>query len=265
MSASSHQKYVHDITNKYKEYLGSTPRYERYMTGESIPDWVSLLGPDVLLLTHGEATAEITDSFILYNENHGVTLTFEEETQLRLTPYLHDWGEIIIEGEGVGSDSIGVGDLTFDDKNAANEAVEGTIFNKVISEIPDEEVKEAFHIAYQEVAMKRDTKLGLMFNAIERLGYLQTAINAFVGNEEGKRIKNWKGLAGNVVSNQISALLHYAKEYPYVKKFLDDEASAIDAIFAEIEEGDIPTDASGKNCYDVEKVQKAFAAWTERT
>lgn len=258
MNTSSHQKYVHEITDKYKAYLGSTPRYERYMTGESIPEWVSLLGPDVLLLTHGEATAEIADSFILHNENHGVTLTFEEETKLRLTPYLHDWGEIIIEDEGVG-------DLTWDDKDEKSEVVEGTIFNKVISDIPDEEVKEAFHIAYQEVAKKHDTKLGLMFNAIERLGYLQTAITAFVGNEEGKRIKNWKGLAGNVVSNQIPTLVKYAKEYPYVQKFLEDEASAIDAIFAETEDGDIPTDASEKECYDLGKVQKAFAAWTERT
>lgn len=257
MSAAAQHKYIQDITSRYKTYLGSTPRYARYMNGESIPEWIELLGPDVLLLTHGEATADITDAFILYNEQHGVTLTFEEESDLRLTPYIHDWGEIKIEDEGVG-------DLTFDDKNVENEAIELAIFDRVIKDVEDEAVKSTFIKSYVEIAMKKDTKLGKMFNAIERLGYLQTAVNAFVGNEEGKRIKNWKGLAGNVLSNQIIPLIACANEYPYVKHFLEQESSALDAIFAELEEGDIPRDVDGKPCYDLEKVQKAFAAWTQQ-
>lgn len=258
MNTAAQHKYIQAIATQYKSYLGSTPRYERYMSGESLPQWVELLGPDVLLLTHADATADITDAFILHNEQHGVTLTFEEESELRLTAYIHDWGEIIIENEGVG-------DLTFDDKNAENEEVEMTIFNRVIRDIEDEDTKIVFLKAYREVAMDKKTKLGLMFNAIERIGYLQTAINAFVGNEEGKRINNWKGLSGNVLSNQIIPLLSYAKEYPYVKEFLKQESSAIDALFAELEEGDAPRDNVGKPSYDLEKVKKAFSAWTQKT
>ena len=248
------RKYIQEITIKYKNYLKQTPRYERFMDGENISKWISILGPDVLLLTHGEVTADIAEEFVQYNETKGIKLTKEEKYQLLLVPYIHDWGEIIIEDEGVG-------DVTFDDKNDTAEAVEGIIFNKVVSSIKDELIKEKFHIAYQNVVMKRDTKLGEMFNAIERIGYLKTAIKAFAGSDDKSRIKNWKGLVGNVLSNQIQKLLEYSKKYPYVYSFLEEEKENIQSMFDGTINIKVPYDNKDKLSFDAEKLNNAYDIW----
>lgn len=248
------QKYITEITGKHKNCLENTPRYARFMIHESISEWTSILGPDVLLLTHREATAKITKTFLSYNEKQGQQLLAEEKFQLFLASQIHDWGEIMVENQGIG-------DITFDGKNNIMEAAEATIFNKIISSVGEESIKEKFSVVYWDIVMNRDTKLGEIFNAIERIGYLQTAIRAFVGREDGKKIENWRGLAGNVLSNQMQEVLKYSKKYPYVFYFLVKEKASIEKIFEDVGDIEVSLDNAGVQSYSYERLQQAYGCW----
>ena len=65
-----------------------------------------------------------------------------------IAPLLHDWGEIIIDGEGIG-------DITFEKKNMKHEAIEISIFNKVISLIEEKSAIDQLLNIYLEVVMKK--------------------------------------------------------------------------------------------------------------
>lgn len=246
-------KQVEGIFEKHKEQLSSSVRYERYRTTESLQRWVDLLGPDVLALTHPHATSRITEDFIAFNSSNGITLSEDQKTLLSLTPWVHDLGELILDGDGVG-------DISYEFKTDEHEKKEVIIFQRVISDLSDRVSKTSMDIAYREIAMSRETLLGRMFNAIERIGYLSTAMRAFIG-VDGERIVNWKGLVGNVLSNQIEPLLAYSNEYPYVKYVLENNKQLISQMLAAVLEGDVPMDKDSKPSYDPAKVQKSAVPW----
>lgn len=252
MLNNKHFAYIEKVRTTYHDYLFTTPRYERFMDGESLGEWVTMLGPDVRLLTHADETATIAERFITYNENQGLKLLSEEKSKLLLAAWIHDWGEIIIDGEGVG-------DVTFELKTDADQAIETIIVNKVLQLIDDETVRESFHIAYQEIVLKKDPRMGEMFNAVERLGYMETAIAAYKGKNK-KRIENWQGLCGNVLSNQIEKLFVYSNKYPYVKYYLEKETDIIDQIFAEVKK-EIPDDNTNQLSYNMNKFSNAYLVW----
>ncbi len=105
-------------------------------------------------------------------------------------------------------DGQGVGDITFEQKTHAHESIEQSIFDLLLGDIEEVEVKALLKRAYIEVGLNKTSKLGRMFNAVERIGYLQTGVRAYKG-VESRRIANWRGLVGNVLSNQIEKLLEY--------------------------------------------------------
>lgn len=200
--------------------------------------------------TRGGVTAMIAQDFIAYNEKHGIHLSPEEKTLFFITPWIHDWGELVIEG-------IGIGDVTFEQKTDNEEKTELKVFEFVLQNVDDDAKKELMAKAYREVAMDRNTKLGRMFNAVERVGYLLTAIRAFDGIEGARRIGNWRGLVGNVLSNQIEKLVEYRKEYPYVDFLLQQETAKISHMFENVLSEDVPFDRDGSPSYNLEKLQKA--------
>lgn len=253
MLPSSYLQHIKQVTKQYHEYLNTTPRYERFMQGETLDEWITLLGPDVLLLTHANATANLTERFINYNEKNSLKLNTEEKTKLILAAWIHDWGEIIIEGEGIG-------DVSFENKKDTDWETETVIVNKILSTFDDEKIREEFHITYQTIAQHTDTKLSAMFNTIETLGYLETAITAYKGTQ-GKRITNWKGLCGNVLSNQIEKLVVYSKNYPFVLHILQKETVSLNTMFEEILNDSLPLDNTDKPSYDKLKLQHAYDAW----
>jgi len=253
----NYQTSINLIVKKHLAYLSSTPRYERYMVDESLNEWVRLLGPDVSLLTHADATAVITKKFVTYNEKHGLKLNRIEKDRMLLAPWIHDWGEIIIDGKGIG-------DITYDKKTAADVVIETAIFNKVISAIPIEKVKEEFHITYQDVVLKKNQKLGDMFNTIERIGYMETAITAFVGRN-GNKITNWKGLSGSVLSNHSEKLIHLSEICPYVSYFLKQNRQTMHKMFEVITRlSQSPVDNTNTLSFDVAKLRNAYASWLKK-
>lgn len=257
---------INKIIEKHRNYLGNSPRYERFMTRETVSEWTAILGPDVLSLTHGSVTADVAKDFISFNKQQGLMLSEEQEDQLLLAAHVHDFGEIMIDNQGVG-------DVTFENKNSMIEKAEERIFNKVVSEIEPESEKQRFLASYKHV-MNRDTKMGELFNAIERVGHLKTAIKAFIGAEDGRKINNWKGLVGNVLSNQIRELVKYSDKYPYISFFLVENKTYIESMFRKMHDPgmhvdyfdtiNVPRDNGGLPSFDQQKLQSAYDVWKIR-
>jgi hypothetical protein len=85
-------------------------------------------------------------------------------------------------------------------------------------------------------------------------------MRAFIG-VDGKQIKKWKGLVGNVLSNQIIPLLNYAEKYPYVGDLLETNSSLITNAFQIAGNGEVPKDKDNKPSFDKEKLLKNSVAW----
>src|SRR3989344_4852012 len=244
------------VTSKHREQLVSIMRYARFLSGETPVEWQALLGPDVIGLTHPEVVADIAQRFVSFNQQHGIILSAEEQTLLLTTPWMHGWGEMVIEG-------VGIGDITFEHKTSDHEAMELQVFLTVLNDIPENEVREVMRNVYAEIAKNCVSKLGRMFNAVERIGYLETAIRAFIG-VDGRHIANWRGFVGNVLSNQIEKLLEYRREYPYVDEVLIQTDDTIDRMFTAVLADGVPLDNAGEVSYDLTKLQKAKKAWSKR-
>jgi hypothetical protein len=247
-----------EVQDQYADQLHSLLRFSRFFTRHETPeDWVTLLGPDVISSEHPVVTALITNDFIDYNAGRGVKLSIDEEIRLRTTPWVHDWGELSVSG-------IGVGDVNFDKKQRSHEEVEFEVFMHIINQLPEGKSRSLIIDVYTDIAQNHNTRLGRMFNAIERIGYFGTAMRAFQGNLKGERITNWRGLVGNVVSNQMVKLLEYRKDYPYIDHALGRFEPQIDAVFEVVFLDEVPEDANQQPSYSLEKLRQAEHAWSVR-
>lgn len=247
---------IRQIIKKYENQLSGLLRYARFMEKETAADWVKLLGPDVVGLTHPDVTVGITEEFIRENTASSLNLTPREQTLLITAAWVHDWGEMIIDGQGIG-------DVTYEQKNRTHEDEEIRIFDLLLVDIKNQQIAEYLKKSYLEVAFDRKSRLGKMFNAIERIGYLATGIRAYQG-VSGQRIANWRGLVGNVLSNQIATLLEYRTAYPAVNVFLNRHEALIGKMLDDVLAEDVPLDNTGSVSYDQAKLLKARELWLNR-
>jgi hypothetical protein len=142
--------HIKQLVEPHQYQLETTIRYARFVETETIEEWVSLLGQDVLSLTHPDATLEIAERFVEFHDESQLPFSEEDQTLLFTSALVHDFGELILEGEGVG-------DVTFEDHAASHEKVEGTIFDRLLSVLSDSPEKALIEKAYHEVAMNKTT------------------------------------------------------------------------------------------------------------
>lgn len=247
------------IENEHREFLTTNPRYERFMTGEGIEEWVGMLGVDVLSLGHGYSTADVTRQFVTCNDSGGVITTPTEKLALYVAAPIHDFGEIKDE---VG----GVGDISHDKKQDTHREQETEVFYRLLKRhVPDRMEADFLSRVYLNIVHgDKSSGLARQFNAIERIGYLLTAHQAFRG-VDGSRIANWKGLAGNVLSNQVIPLIGYSEEFPMVKNVLGVLGDDI-TIILDVTTASTPIiDSEGTLSFDVEKLATAQNAWRNFT
>lgn len=230
-------------------------RYNRFRTIETPEQFALLLGPDVKFASHPGVTQNISKKFIeSQNKNDNGEKISSEESDIILTASLvHDLGELKIYG-------LGHGDISFEDHSQDHEKVEGTIFERIVNRVADSSDRGYITSAYKEVVQDKNSKLGRMFNTIERIGYLSTALRAFAGIK-GERIFNWFGLVGNVLSNQIIQLLELQNDYSYVREVLESNQQLITDAFNEVTKNKVLTDRDGKPSYDLNKFNQAKEAW----
>lgn len=243
------------IALSYREQLRTSIRFERFCGNESIAEWRYLLGDDVNAAAHPGVTFNIAREFLALQDslnNPRYHTSIADKEKILATALIHDWGEIVLDGDSLG-------DVSFDQKNSVHEKKEMVVFQRVVSGLPDEK-RDYLLFLYQDIAKNPHTPLGKIFNAIERIGYLKTALRAYHG-VDGKKIENWQGLTGNVLSNQMRPLVDYTTKFPYVKIFLSIHEVAITTAFAELQNKPIPKDRDGRPSYDMEKLEAGYSAW----
>lgn len=245
------------ISEAYHPHIDQLSRSVRYWAYQGDMDdrtFIRLMGPDVVFLTHPQETARIAKKFIDYSRSQGEDIS-QEETSLLLTAcWIHDLGELKIDGAGVG-------DVCSHKKGDDDVRAEKLIFLKVIEQVSDPQQKEFMIKAYDEVVMNTQSKLGKIFNTIERIGYLETTLRAFKGiNDE--RIHYWLGLSGVTLSHQIEVLIERARDYKYVNDLLITSADDITQMFTTVLKSEkIPQDDNQEPFYKIEKIQDSYNQW----
>lgn len=225
--ATSHLLDIHEYfaATKYGRDLSAQVRYNKYKPTEiSNKQWVELLGPDVNNLTHMTFTFELAGDFVADLRLVQPGMLTEDEAELLLVAALiHDWAESV------------KGDISYGDKTLTDEQEEAAIFEALLPEFYQ---GDAYALVDQarEVVFDHDgvTKLGKMFNAVERLGYIHTTLCAvehiFVGDTPECE-SNFTWLVADVLSLQTEALLSYSRDYAPVKNYLDKRRDLISQAF----------------------------------
>jgi 5'-deoxynucleotidase YfbR-like HD superfamily hydrolase len=158
---------------------------------------------------HMRLTYKIAQHFLGEHQKARPTdLSEDEKKILLMTSLVHDWGEAV------------TGDISFDLKTEAHEKEEILRFRQILAELLGNRFSETIRNQLVEIAHSRDTKLGAMFNIIERIGYLRTGLKAWSARSRTTEspLKNAFGwLANNVAGNQIPPLVNSAEKYPPVR------------------------------------------------
>ena len=247
---------IEKIEDVFSPQLTSVVRYNRYRSDETIGEWVRLLGPDALALTHPHQSALTTHDLVITQEAYGQPFGSALRNALYTAPWIHDFGELELEGKGVG-------DVSFDKKTEADERVEIEIFDTVMNALATPPERQDLSDIYRTIAMDKNSPLGKAFHIVERVGYMETVIRAYLG-VSGERIENWQGLVGNVLSNNFPALLAPREKYPYLDIFLQENGPIIDEMFNDTVNHEVRFDREGTLSYDPAKLSAANEAWSLR-
>jgi hypothetical protein len=216
---------------EYGRRAAESIRYERYnLEGSSHEEWVALLGPDVNGLTHGPLTRQLAKSFIRHSQylQPGL-LNDSEEMLLEVTAIAHDWGEAI----------KGIGDTTYSDNTDEKKNKEKAELLANLDSFYEggtDDVRELILTGIQEVAFNSggNEKLARVFNAIERVGYVRTALRAAEVINSGQYPEHDAGLRwliADVFANQIAKLDEYAGDYAVVDLYLINQHHVISEAF----------------------------------
>ena len=209
---------------EFGQRLASKVRYERYKPLEVPNDrWVKLLGADVNNLTHLTLTYGLARAFAATTERlRPGELTRHEQVVLQVAALIHDWAEAI------------VGDISFGDKTTAHEVVEKSAFAANLAKFYQGNQADLIEEARSEVIFDHDSRLGRMFNSIERVGYMRIALRAqdrIKHHEVGNCEPGLRWLVADVLLNQIPTLAEHSAEYPAVRQYVFNQRLAITAAF----------------------------------
>lgn len=162
-----------------------TPRYAQVYTYDHSQILIDL-GDDVHPVEHMQHTHDtVTQPFVVA---HSQELTAREVVVLRLGTFLHDIGECTFPG--LASHGELLGDTAYGQKVEGEETNEQRLRQRIVEEVWPE-IPADLLAEIDEMIMEPESKLGHMFNSIERLGYLRTGIEAsevLVNNYRGELV-----------------------------------------------------------------------------
>jgi len=230
--------------------LADQVRYDRYKP-EAVSNerWVQLLGADVNNLTHMPLTWGLTMSFVSrINAQQPDLLNTHEGQVLQAAALIHDWAEAI------------VGDITFSEKTSEQETEEHSQLIAILEQFSGETTQDIWGLvdeAAHSVVFSHEGKLGHMFNTIERVGYLRTALRASQHVRAGSAPDCENGLmwiVADVFGNQPITLMDRAADYEPVSDYLRHQSEAIAQAF-DIVHPDI------FSCYPVQQQAPKYEAF----
>lgn len=225
--------------SEWGESLGRSPRYEKYKPGFiTASQWQSLLGVDVQNLKHLRLTYGLARQFLRHLDDE---MSDSDRRQLLFAAVTHDWAESV------------VGDITYDAKDDEFVLREVQAYKDLIRVIIGEDVQEEFVQKSLDIIFNKDSELGRVFNAIEKIGYLRIGLRAWSLDDELTESSirtSWvsglsefelddlrlslRWLSNNVLLNQIPTLCEYADRYEPVRQYLDAQRDLITEAFEQM-------------------------------
>lgn len=217
-------------------HLSEHVRYSRYKPeGVSNRIWQGApLGADVNNMRHMKLTGSLTRQFLLHQDAEKA-LNHTDSQILMLAAYVHDWVE------GV------VGDITYDCKTATDTENEAQVMLFLLNKIFGNRLSRETMMRVYRTVKDDSTRLGEIFNAIERVGYMRTGLNAWEASNrspeeesvmtgldsvtEKELRENLQWLASNVAGNQTQKLLQYAEKYAPVSVYMGNVRGRISHMF----------------------------------
>lgn len=251
-------------------HLGQQIRFGRYKPDTiSNEQWCQApLGADVNNLSHMALTKGLAVEY-LKHQDKSKALNRTDSQMLLLAAISHDWAEAISD------------DKMFDQKTSSEDADEASIMLFLLKRTLGAKLTKDQLMEVYSIVKDRQSRLGEIFNAIERVGYLRTGLNAWAASRKapGKVRKDVEGkaeiqlrtafqwLASNVAGNQVKALLAHAEKHHPIAVYMGNSRNRIDELFKEMPAGifeNYPTkDSEGKNeqLIQFQKFMEAKAAW----
>ena len=222
-------------------------RYGPYRPEQVAEDyWRFVFGADVDNYKHMQLTRHQTAWVIRHNERDDlglppVVLTEWEQDAARFMATVHDWAE--------GHSQIG--DVHYDEKQLLGGDEEATLLSRYVEDylrsVDHPQAGELTSLVRRIEEDKEGHLLGRVFNSVEKLGYVRTALIAWReslvdspdfalhpvrrSDSDTDLTINCRTLAHNVLANQIPKLLHYAEEFPAVRLALYRNAPEIGQAF----------------------------------
>ena len=190
-------------STKAGDSLASTYRWSLFRTDETNSDWREILGATAIDISHGELMYQIGRNFLKLEEGR---YTPQQEETLLYGILVHDFGEAIIDGNGIG-------DVSAQIKTKEHEAIEVNIAKLVISTLPlEDELIEKLIYSYEQVVEGGDPELQQAFKALEKTEYVMTALKAFQNcrrrEVEGKSgVTLEKAMVGRVIVIDLPKVL----------------------------------------------------------
>lgn len=214
---------------EYGQILANNIRYARYKP-EAVTNerWVELLGADVNNLTHLTLTYGLAVDFIRSMEqNQPGFFEADEVDRLKVAALTHDWAEAI------------VGDTSYGDKTADHEQQEQTAFREHFRNFADGRISSLIDDARSGIIFDHNgtSKLGRAFNAIEKVGYMRTALRAsghIANNTAPECDAGLRWLVADVLVNQPESLIGHAENFVPIKHYLQNQSTLISRAFHQI-------------------------------
>lgn len=189
--------------SEYGVTLAANVRYAKYKPAEMANErWEELLGPDVNNLAHLADTYHLAADFVSRTDRlQPGLLSQRDKAALKISAIIHDWGESIIP------------DINYFEKTDADEAAERQVFADNLPNFytgGDGATQELIAEAAETIIFDRESRLGNIFNVIERIGYLRTGLRAAEHVREGSAPdchSHLRWLAASVMSSDHTTCL----------------------------------------------------------
>lgn len=237
--------YTNFANTEYGKQLKASMRWEKYnLGGLSNEDWCDLIGDDANNLYHMHVTYDLAKQFVDHqNMSDKTSVDAHATSLLLLSAIIHDQAEAI------------TGDISYGDKSQQDESLEITVFENHLDSMNPKmstSTKNMAKSAIRGVIFDDTTPEGAVFNAVERTGYLITALNvakAAPTIHNPKVVKGLNWLVTDVLANQIAPLVDCAEKYSLPEEILLQNADLISQRFA-----DTPIDIFDR--YEKDSTQK---------
>lgn len=245
---------------EHGQKLASQVRYDRYKPEEvSNERWVELLGADVNNLTHLPLTYGLTQDMIRQLDiSNPEMLDDEDKDCLRVAALIHDWAEALVS------------DITYSDKTSSDEEEERLQFSALLRAFESEEASEMSHLiakAADEIVFDPNSKLGQIFNTIERVGYVRTAIRAskhVMSCDAADCEEGLKWIVADVFGNHIEVLLERLVMYMPIYNYLSNQVDEIKKAFHVVTDdvfANYPVEQQGIKRGAFYQAKRAFNLW----